>query len=356
MIFKKIKLNKINLGNRITISPMCQYSSKKDGTPSYWHYVHLSNMINSGASLLTLESTSISKIGRISVKDLCLYNSNQKNKLKKLFIYLKKMRNIPIVLQISHSGRKGSSNLPWSKEKGPLKKTKGAWLTISPSSLRKDKGWPIPKEIKKKEIKKIIKQFSNCARYAKQIGFDGLEIHMAHGYLIHQFLSPISNKRKDEYGGNFENRSKFAVEIIKEIKKIWPRKKILGARITGTDHLKNGIDIKDSIKLVKKFEKLGLDYVCVSSGGIITKTNMNNKKNGFRVNIASKIKKNTKLKVRTSGNLKSISAINYNILKKKFDFVAVARPFLQNPYWLFQNKDFIKNFKCSLPTQIKRGF
>ena len=245
---------------------MCQYSADSNGCPTSWHYQHLGNMINSGAGMITIESVAVSKSGRISIKDLCLFNREQEKQLKKLLNHLKKIKKIPVILQISHSGRKGSSHIPNSVKKGPLKKYEGGWQTFSASSLKKDVGWPKPKSATKQDIKKIIKQFVNTARKANRAGFDGLEIHMAHGYLIHQFLSPISNKREDEYGGSFENRIKMAIEIINKIKKVWPKNKILGARKTGTDHLKNGISLKESCKFVKILEKLKLNYACVSSG------------------------------------------------------------------------------------------
>ncbi len=356
MIFKSFKLNNTKLKNRIVVSPMCQYSAKSNGCPTSWHYYHLANMVNSGAGMITIESCAVSKSGRISDKDLCLFNNNQEKHLKKLLKYLKKLKKVPIVLQISHSGRKGSSHIPGSAKKGPLKKNEGSWQTISASSLKKDIGWPKPKLASKKDIKKIIKQFVNTASRAKRVGFDGLEIHMAHGYLIHQFLSPISNLRIDDYGGKFENRIKIATEIISQIKEVWPKNKILGARITGTDHLKKGILVKESCKFVKILEKLKLNYVCVSSGGIITKTKMKNNKMGFRINVASAIKKNTNLPVRTSGNLRNLKSIKHDILNKKYDFIAIARPFLKNPYWLFNDKNFLKIFKKDLPKQIYRGF
>ena len=217
MIKKKIKLSKYkSLCNKIVVSPMCHYSSI-NGAPSEWHYKHLSNLIISGASMLIIESTAVSKIGRITTKDLGLFNDFQEKKFKELIKFLKKIKNIPICLQISHSGRKGSCNVPWKNLGKPLKKN--YWKTISSSDLKKDINWPRPKSASNKEIKKIITEFKNSSLRAFRAGFDGVEIHMAHGYLIHQFLSPISNHRNDLYGGSLDNRCRFAIDIVESIKK-----------------------------------------------------------------------------------------------------------------------------------------
>ena len=196
----------------------------------------------------------------------------------------------------------------------------------STSSIKKDLGWPTPKELSLKNIKELKNDFKNCAMRAKRIGFDCLEIHMAHGYLLHEFFSPISNKRNDDYGGDIKKRIKLLREIAYTIRKIWPKNRILGARITGTDHMKNGISIQDSKYLVKELEKIGFDYVCVSSGGIVSKTKMRQQK-AFRVKIASKLRHGTKIKIRTSGQIDSVELADRILRKNKCDFVAIGRKF-----------------------------
>jgi 2,4-dienoyl-CoA reductase-like NADH-dependent reductase (Old Yellow Enzyme family) len=345
MIFEKFKIKHLKFRNKIFISPMCQYSSK-DGCPSDWHYRHLGNLMLSGAGGLVVESTAVNMNGRISPADLCIEKKFQKDSFHKLIKYLKKINDMPILLQISHSGRKGSSQVPWIKSNTPLKRN--SWTTFSSSNLRKDINWPKPKSLSNLQIKKLIKDFKKATINSLQSGFDGIEIHMAHGYLLHQFLSPISNIRKDEYGGNQNNRMRFPLEIIKEIKKIVPKNFILGARITATDHLKNGLKINDSIILAKKLESLGVDYICVSSGGILTKTNLKFY-NGFRVKYANTIKQNVKIPVRCSGMLSNLNYANKLIMNRKIDCVAIARAFLGNPFWLR------KTNKVKIPPQYTRG-
>ncbi len=335
------------------MSPMCQYSAKS-GFPTFWHYRHLSNLILSGAGLVMIESTAVTKNGRISNKDLCIETKEQSNKFKKLIHYLKKIGKTPIGIQLSHAGRKGSSHLPWEKPNTPLK-GKGSWSTISSSDIPKDNGWPKPKKMNIKDILKIKDKFRIAVKNSLKSNFDLIELHMAHGYLLHQFLSPICNKRNDEYGGSKKNRFKLAIEIAKDTRKIWPKNKILGARITGNDHLKKGITTDEAIEFCKELEKIGFDYVCVSSGGIITKTKLKFK-NFFRINFAKKIKKKTNLKVGITGMTSDFKLAD-NFLKKKFiDSIFIGRPFLSNPFFLYKDKYLFKNgFKKKIK-QYSRGF
>ena len=350
MIKKKIKLNSnIHLSNRLVVSPMCQYSAI-EGLPTEWHYKHLSNLISSGASMLILESTAVSKIGRITYSDLGLYNDKQLKKFKHLIKFLKKIKDIPICLQISHSGRKGSCNVPWLKSGKPLKTNK--WKTISSSNKMKDLGWPKPKKASLKKTKKIISEYVNCAKRAFIAGFDGIEIHMAHGYLIHQYLSPVCNNRKDHYGGSLKKRCNFALEITKKIKSITPKKKFVGVRVTGSDHLKNGININDAIYLIGQLKLLKINYFCISSGGIVSKTNLNNKKKGFRVNLTRQIKKSIKnILIGTTGRLDDVNHLNTYINSKKIDLAFIGRPFLKNSNWLYENLN-----KDAIPKQYLRAF
>lgn len=352
MIFSKLKINKTVLDNRIVISPMCQYSAN-NGSPSPWHYKHLSALSASGAAMIILESTAVEKNGRISIKDLCLYNQNHKKNLKKLINFIKKKSNIKLGIQISHSGRKGSSNIPWIKHNEPLKKNK-SWKTIAPSPIKRAKNWPTPYEMSKNDINFVINKFKNSAKLASKAGFDCLEIHMAHGYLLHEFFSPISNKRRDDYGGSLENRCKFLLEIASAVRSVWPKKKILGARITGSDHLKNGINEEDAIFLSKKLKKLGIDYISVSSGGILKKTNMKSGQ-AFRAKMTEKIKKNVKIISTTSGEINNYDVAGKLITSNALDFITIARGIVKNPHWIFH---LAKNQrkKNIIPLQYSRIF
>ena len=352
MIFKKKKIKSLIFNNRIVVSPMCQYSSI-NGSPSKWHYQHLSNLIKSGAGSMVVESTAVSKVGRISNKDLCLFNNTHLKKHKSLIKYLKKINNIPIILQLSHSGRKGSSFIPWIKANTPLPKNK-SWKTFAPSPIRRDINWPVPNKLNYKQIKEVVSDFTNSSKLAYKAGYDGVEIHMAHGYLLHQFFSPISNRRRDSYGGSRKKRAKILIDIINEIKKITPQNKIIGARVTGSDHLKKGINENDCIYLINEIEKKGLNYACISSGGIIPITNMKIKR-GFRIKIAKKIKKKTKVIIRSSGLIYPKSFMNKIIKDNSLDFIAIGRKFISKNNWL--NKDIReKSYGKKVPNQYLRCF
>ncbi len=345
MILKKFKLKNRYLNNRIIASPMCQYSAI-NGLPNKWHYMHYTKLISTGVSMLIFESTAINSNGRITHKDLVLSNNKQLNSFKKIVNHLKSLNNIPIGIQLSHSGRKGSAEIPWIKHNTPLRKKK--WITYAPSSIKRDKKWPLPKKLSLKGIKNIKKDFINSAILSKKAGFDCVEVHMAHGYLLHQFLSSVSNKRNDSYGGNLKNRMNLPLQIIKGIKSHC-KGMIIGARITGSDRVKGGIEINESIKLIKELEKLRIDYVCVSSGGIYPITGLKIKK-GYNVDLAEKIKKSTKINIRVSGKIEDLNYGKKIIIKKKTDLVAIGRSLISNPNLIY-NED-----SKFIPKQYLRAF
>lgn len=349
---KKFSLSKQKLENRVCIAPMCQYSAE-NGNPSAWHYFHLKKLMQAGSGLLMIESTAVSKEGMISKKDLSLRNQRNFIEFRRLINCLKKISSTKIGIQLSHSGRKGSSELPWIKSNFPLNK-KNSWKTIAPSKIKRDKHWPDPKEASMRDLERVKTHFAKSAKYAKKIGFDCLEIHMAHGYLLHQFFSPISNKRKDHYGNNLKNRCKFLLEIAKKIRRIWPKGKILGARVTGSDWIKQGSTISDCIFLCKNLKKIGFNYVCVSSGGVVPKTKIKFKK-GYQVHLAQEIKNKVGIKVKTTGNITDLKHAEQIIKTGKADLVSFGRKFINSPTWLIKQLLYYKK-KVKLPNQYKRCF
>ena len=352
-VLKPFKLNNFYLKNRISVASMCQYSAV-NGNPSKWHYGHLQSLAQSGAGILMLESTAINKAGRITLRDLCISNKDNEKNLKKLVNYIRSINDIALGIQISHSGRKGSANLPWINPNKSLSKKKGGWITCAPSSISRDKNFAIPKTLSLKEIKKIIKDFKDAAKRAKRLNFDCLEIHMAHGYLLHEFFSPICNKRDDDYGGSLKKRCKLLLQIAKEIRKIWPKNKLLGARVNGKDWVRNGSTVSDCIYLVQKLKRLNLDYVCVSSGGIIPKTKINFK-TGYQVHLAKRIKKETGMITRTTGMIKNLEHANKIIKNNSADLVSFARKFINSPTWLIKEQMHYKK-KIKISNQYKRCF
>ena len=353
MKLKKLKIRNLLLKNQFVLAPMCQYMAPK-GLPSNWHYQHLGRAMCCGFGMVMIESTAVSSEGRISMSDLVLDKNIKVKYYKKLINFLRGISDTKIGIQICHSGRKGSSELPWIKSNMPLKKDY-CWQTVSASNIKKDIHWPKPTKLTTKAIKKIRSQFKNTAKLAIKSGFDCIEVHMAHGYLLHQFFSPISNNRIDKYGGNLQNRCRLLLDIFKDIKKISLNKNvILGARITGKDWLSNGSSIEDATYLTKKLKKIGCDYVCVSSGGIKTKTNLNPKIK-YNLSIAKKIKKNTNIKVRVAGNFINLEGALKVLKKGNVDMVAFGRVFLKNPHFLLE-KMKASNLENFIPKPYLRGF
>ena len=353
MIFKSLRINNILLKNRVAVGPMCQYSAI-DGKPSKWHFSHLQKLSQLGSGLLILESTFPYQDAKISKNDLVLSNNLEKKKYINLINHIREYSDVPLGFQISHAGRKGSSHVPWYKFNTPLTKKEGAWKTFAPSSIKRDISWPSPIELDSNNINKIKRRMIHSSFLANQAGFDLLELHAAHGYLLHQFFSPITNKRSDQYGGSLIKRSRLILEIAEDLRKIWPKDKILGARVTANDCLKNGISMNDCIYLVKELKNIGFDYVTPCSGGIIPFTNKKIKPN-YQVKYCISIKKKINIKVYANGMIRKKNEIE-NILKNNYaDFVTVCKPFINDPYWLYKIANQ-ENVKLNIPSQYSKCF
>ncbi len=334
MLFKSLRINNVILKNRVAIGPMCQYSSE-NGKLSSWHYSHLQKLSQLGSGLLILESIFPSQDSKISKKDLVLSNDSEKEEFKKLIKHIRKFSDVPLGFQVSHAGRKGSSHIPWFKFNSPLKKNEGSWQTCAPTSIKRDRFWPNPKELSSYGIGVIKKKMIKSSMLANQSGFDLLELHAAHGYLLHQFFSPITNKRTDQYGGSLIKRCRLILEISEEIRKLWPKNKVLGARVTADDCLKNGIIMDDCIYLINELKNIGFDYVTPCSGGIIPLTNKKIKPI-YQVKYCAQIKKKIDIKVYANGMIRGEKEINNIISNNYADFVAVCKPFINDPYWFYK--------------------
>ncbi len=330
-LFSPARLNGLDLPNRIVVSPMCQYSAE-DGSASDWHMMHLGMLSNSGAGLLIIEATGVEPAGRITPGCLGLYSDENEQALKRVVDACRKYGSAKIGIQLGHAGRKASTNPPWqgTPPGGPLKE--GAWQTKAPSAIPFNEGWHVPKALTSQEIEELIEAFAAAARRADRIGLDLIELHGAHGYLINEFLSPLTNKREDEWGGSLENRMRFPLEVFKAVRAVWPQSKPLGIRISAVEWVDGGWTIEDSIELAKRLKDLGCDYIDVSSGG--------NDPNaripigpGYQVPFAEQIKKAVGIPVMTVGMITEAQQAESIIAEGKADFVAIARAFLDNPHW-----------------------
>jgi 2,4-dienoyl-CoA reductase-like NADH-dependent reductase (Old Yellow Enzyme family) len=342
-LFTKLKIsspsNGLMLANRIVVAPMCQYSSK-DGNATDWHLFHWSNMLNSGAGVFIIEATAVNPAGRITPYCLGLYNDATQNSLSDKLNRARKLApKMPVFIQLAHAGRKASSAIPW--EGGQLLEVeKGGWPTVSASTIPHLPNERQPHQLTQSEINSITADFIQAAKRVNSIdGIDGIELHAAHGYLLHQFLSPISNQRNDSYGGSLENRFRFVTEIFTGVRKVW--KGVLGVRISATDWVENGWDIESSIKLVKRLKELGLDYIHVSSGGISPLQKISLGPN-YQVPFAKMIKEQTGLTTIAVGLITDPHQAQEIINKNEADGVALARAFLWNPRWGWQAANTLK--------------
>lgn len=346
MLYTPITFRNVELKNRWVMSPMCMYSSE-NGLPNDFHFVHYGSRAQGGAGLLIVEATGVEPRGRITNHCMGIWNDEQAESLKKIVEFVHKYSESKIGIQLSHSGRKGSTwnNTQISVEEG--------WETIAPSPIPYHPTERIPHVLTLEEIKEQVQNFKHAARRAVEAGFDVIEIHAAHGYLIHQFLSPLSNIRTDEYGGSFENRIRFLTEIVDAVNQELNENVALFVRISGTEYAENGWEIQDSVELAKVLKNHAVDLVDVSSGG-----NIHGVKiplfDGYQVPLASQVRNEAEVKTGAVGLIKKVPHAEEILEKGDADLIFIAREILRNPYIAVQGS-FEMNEECFFPHQYLRA-
>jgi len=328
-LFSTLKIRNIELKNRIAVSPMCQYSSV-NGMPVDWHLVHLGSRAVGGAALVITEATAVSPEGRISPDDAGIWSDDHADAYKKITAFISSQNAVPGI-QLAHAGRKASTYSPW-KGKGGVDIKNGGWQTVAPSAIPFAENYPHPVELSKEDIKKIISQFGIAAQRSIKAGFKLIELHFAHGYLVHQFLSPVSNHRKDEYGGSLENRCRLALEIVQQVRASIPGNMPLFVRISATDWIEKGWDIEQSIQLSGWFKELGVDLIDCSSGGNVSNARIPVGP-GYQVHFAQRIKSEADIMTGTVGFIISPLQAETIVRTGQADLVLLAKEMLRNPYW-----------------------
>jgi 2,4-dienoyl-CoA reductase-like NADH-dependent reductase (Old Yellow Enzyme family) len=328
-LFSPIALGGITLPNRIVVSPMCQYSAD-DGCMSDWHLVHLGGLACSGAGLVMVEATAVTREGRIGHGCTGLYSDSNEAAMRRVLDACRQIRSAPFGIQIGHSGRKGSVQAPWQGGK-PLSESESPWRTLAPSAIAFGEAWHIPREMSVEDIGALLEAFVAAALRAKRIGFEVLELHAAHGYLVHEFLSPLSNRRSDLYGAK---RMKAPLEIAQALRAAWPRERALGARISANDWIEGGLGPEDAVLFARELKRLGYDYVCVSSGGLVPHARIPIAP-GYQVPFAAKVKKSVDIPVRAVGMIADPGQAEAILASGNADMVALARGFLDNPRWVW---------------------
>ncbi|MFM8314926.1 MAG: NADH:flavin oxidoreductase/NADH oxidase [Deltaproteobacteria bacterium] len=352
-LFDPYSIKSITLRNRIGVSPMCQYSSE-NGHATDWHLVHLGTRASGGAGLVMMEATAVTPEGRITPKDNGLYLDTHVSKLKQITTFIKTQGSTPGI-QLAHAGRKGSREVPWVGD-SPVELNQGGWQIVGASAVPFGDGYQTPHPLNPKEITEIVVAFKNAAKRALESGFEFLEIHAAHGYLLHSFLSPISNHRTDNYGGSFANRIRFLLEVIESVKTVWPSHLPLAVRLSCTDWVESGWNLNDSIFLSIELKKLGVDLIDCSSGAIAPNIKIPVKKH-FQVPFAEEIKKKADIATAAVGLITEPKAANNLIYKEQADMVLLARELLRNPYWPIQAAQYLNRVNPGLiPSQYLRGF
>jgi len=350
-LFSPITIGGVTLRNRIAVSPMCQYSAE-GGSATDWHLQHLGSLSLSGAGLLILEATAVEAAGRITPACLGLYSDANEAALERVVATCRRWGNARLGIQLAHAGRKASSKVPWQGG-GPLAAGEGAWQRVGASAIPFDDRVPAPEPLDAAGLLRVRDAFAAAARRADRLGFDLVELHGAHGYLLHSFHSPIGNRRTDDYGGSAENRMRFPLEVAAAVRAVWPREKALGMRITGSDWIAGGLTTEDAVVFAGALERLGLDYVCVSSGGISPEARVAVGP-GYQVPFAAAVKAATGIAVQTVGMIVAPTQAEAIVADGRADCVALARAFLDDPRWGWRAADAL-GAEAPCPPQYARS-
>jgi NADPH2 dehydrogenase len=352
-LFSPLRLAGLNLANRIVVSPMCQYSAN-DGVASDWHMTHLGMLANSGAGLLVVESTHVERSGRITHGCLGLYSDACEAALERAVAHCRRIGSAKLAIQLSHAGRKASAQRPWEGGKA-LSDAQDPWPTIAPSAIPFGPGWHIPRAMTEDDMAHVRSLFIEAAKRALRVGFDAVELHFAHGYLMHGFISPISNTRNDAWGGSLEGRMHFPLEVVRAVRAVVPERIPLGARFTGSDWLDGGLTVADAVLVAKALKEAGLDYVDVSSGGVSTHGQANVPRSpGYNVPLAEQIRREAGMPTRVVGLIVSPQQAEAIVTEGRADMVALARAFLDDPHWAWHAAQALGG-EVARPPQYQRA-
>jgi len=328
-LFSQIKLRSVAFRNRIFLSPMCQYSSE-EGMPTDWHLVHLGSRAVGGAALVMVEATAVSREGRISPGDSGIWSDAHAHAFKRIAAFVEGQGAVPGI-QLAHAGRKASVDVPWRNEK-PLSTGEGGWQPLAPSAIPFGDHFPMPREMTEEDLRDVVLQFSSGARRGLEAGFRVVEIHMAHGYLLHEFLSPISNQRKDEYGGSLQNRMRFPLSVVGAVREKWPPEFPLFVRISCTDWVDGGWDVPQSIELCRRLKEIGVDLIDCSSGGLAPYAKIPGGP-GYQTPFSAEIRSSVGIATGTVGLITHPVQAEQILTTGQADVIFIARELLRDPYW-----------------------
>ncbi|MGE7370208.1 NADH:flavin oxidoreductase/NADH oxidase [Neorhizobium sp. NPDC001467] len=330
-LFSPVTLGKLTLDNRIVIAPMCTYSAE-EGRMTDWHMMHLGMLATSGAGILTIEATAVSSEGRISYADVGLYSDDAERAMGRVLEGIRDMSDMPIAIQLAHAGRKASTEVPWKGGAQIAPDAEGGWKTVAPSAIPFRGSYDPPTALDAQSLVRIREAFVDAARRAARLGIDAVQIHAAHGYLLHQFLSPLSNQRTDNYGGSLENRMRFPLEVFDAVREEFSADRPVTVRVSATDWAEGGWDVEQTIAFSKELEKRGCSAIHVSSGGLAAHQNITLGPN-YQVPFARAIKAETSIPVIAVGLITEFEQAEAILVTGDADMVAIARAALYDPRW-----------------------
>ena len=330
-LFEPLQLDALRLPNRIVVAPMCQYSAQ-EGSATDWHMIHLGQLALSGAGLLVTEATAVSDVGRISPQDLGLYSDANEAALSRVVAAIRRHSPIPVAIQLSHAGRKGSSRAPWDGGAQIAPDAPQGWLTEAPSAVPHADGEHAPAALDQAGLARVRDAFAQAAARAARMGVDGIEVHSAHGYLLHQFLSPLANHRTDNYGGTLENRMRFPLEVFEAVRAQLPAGKPVWVRVSATDWVDGGWDVDSTIAFGKRLKALGCAAIHVSSGGVSPRQKIALGP-GYQVGFAQRVKEAVGLPTVAVGLITEPDQAEAIVASGQADAIALARAMLYDPRW-----------------------
>lgn len=349
-LFRPLTLRGITLRNRIAVSPMCEYSSI-DGFANDWHLVHLGSRAVGGASLVMTEATAVEERGRISPHDLGIYRDEHIPMLARIASFIKEQGAVP-AMQLAHAGRKASTYRPWSG-KGEVSAEEGRWQTLGPSAERFVDYYPLPKAMTHEEIATVVQSFKRAAKRALEAGYQIIELHGAHGYLLHEFLSPLSNHRTDEYGGSLTNRMRFLLEVVDATRTIWPQDYPLFVRLSASDWIEGGLTIDDTVEIARALKQHGVDLIDASSGGNVATAKIALGP-GYQVPFAEQIRQQADIATGAVGLITEPQQANTIVQNEQADLIFLARELLRDPYWPLHAAQAL-NYDYKWPVQYERA-
>src|SRR5690606_25167028 len=322
-LFTPFSVGNLKLANRIVIAPMCQYSAV-DGCMTDWHLIHLGHLALSGAALLTLEATAVEPEGRISYADVGLWSDETEEAMARVLDGVRRWSDMPIAIQLAHAGRKASTEVPWKGGRQIPPRDKKGWQTVAPSALGFAESDNPPLALDKEGLARIRKAFAEAARRAARLGLDAVQIHAAHGYLLHEFLSPLSNRRDDEYGGSLENRMRFPLEVFGAVREAFPAERPVSIRVSGTDWAEGGWDVDSTVEFARQLEQRGCSVVHVSSGGTTMAARIPVGPN-YQVPLARAVKQATSMPTVAVGLITGFDQAEAIVATGDADMIALAR-------------------------------